>query len=133
MDKRITVFMLLIVCAIVFFSVPAASGFVTLAKRHTLRITASANPAPISSGGTTQLDANATDNKGHTATFKWSDNGAGGTFTPGTDVKNPSWTGPGNTTAEAVERNLKVTATCSDKRPLKVSVTLKVPEKPKKN
>ena len=81
---------------------------------HTLKVTASAAPTTISSGGTTASTAVATDSQGHTGfTWAWSDGGAGGTFSPSAQVQNPVYKGPGNTGTTNAVRTLTVTATCS--------------------
>jgi hypothetical protein len=80
---------------------------------HALTVSASALPNPVSCGATTQLSATATDNLGHgIASWSWTDNGAGGTFSPSAAVQNPTWTAPGNYTGQALQRQLTVTATC---------------------
>jgi len=81
--------------------------------RHALSVSASAVPGAIASGAPTQLNAQATDSWGDAiASWSWSDNGAGGAFSPSANVKNPTWKAPGSRTG-TVQRTLTVTATCS--------------------
>jgi uncharacterized repeat protein (TIGR02543 family) len=80
---------------------------------HNITVNAGANPTAVASGGTTQLSASATDNLGHSiASWHWSDNGAGGTFS-NANSQNPTWTAPGNLTSTTANRHLTVNATCS--------------------
>jgi subtilisin family serine protease len=83
---------------------------------YSITITAaSADPAEVPSGGTTQLSAAAEDSLGHTTfTWSWSDNGAGGTFAPGAAAQNPTWTAPGNTGPDPVAHHLTLTVTSTE-------------------
>jgi hypothetical protein len=97
---------------------------------HNLMVTASANPATVPNRGTTQLSASASDSAGHTITsWKWSDNGAGGVFTPSAAVKNPTWKAPGHTGTGPVQRRLTVTATCGGSPSVSASDMVIVTEK----
>jgi len=51
--------------------------------------------------------------RGHTEiAWAWSDNGAGGGFSPSAAVRSPSYTAPVNATSAAKAVTLTVTATC---------------------
>ena len=105
-------------------------GRLTLPPPHTLTITSvSANPTAVESGGTAQLNASAADSYGHgIASWAWSDDGAGGTFSPGPNVQSPSWRGPGNRTGSPLQRRLTVTATCNGSPSISASAAATVTE-----
>ncbi len=85
---------------------------------HTLSVTASASPATVASGGSTDLTGSATDSYGDgIATWAWDDGGAGGTFSDAT-AQNPSYTAPANTTDGDATITLTLTATCNNASPV---------------
>jgi hypothetical protein len=89
---------------------------------HTVTVTASATPATIASGGTTTLNAAGTCSLGHTGlAWQWSDGGAGGAFSPGATVQNPSYTAAANTSGSSRVVTLTLTATCKWVAPWVVS------------
>jgi hypothetical protein len=108
-----------VTCVWVVPSISASANVtVTSAPPHALMVTAWASPTALASDGSTVLSAVATDNKGHTGlTYAWSDNGAGGAFSPSAAVASPTYTPPANTSAVAVTRTLTVTVTCTASSP----------------
>ena len=108
---------------------PAASAsydmYITEEFHPALTVLASADPETVANGGTVQLNASLVDPLGHDVTsWSWSDNGAGGVFSPGADAQNPTWTAPGNDTDYPVERQLTVTATCEQGKAGSADVTV---------
>ena len=97
---------------------------------HTITVAASATPTTVASGGTTTLTASAVDSLNQTGfTWAWSDNGAGGTFSPSATAQNPTYKPAANTTAQAVVRTLTVTVTCSTlATPVSASTSVKLTE-----
>ncbi len=93
------------------------SGSMTLTVQsvaHTLTVSAGASPATVASGGAASLSASASDSLGHMiATWSWSDDGAGGSFSPSPSMQNPTYTAPVNTTDAARQVTATVTATCA--------------------
>ncbi|MFB3880267.1 MAG: glycoside hydrolase domain-containing protein [Armatimonadota bacterium] len=80
---------------------------------HLVTATASASPTTIASGGSVSLSATVTDSLPHSGfAYAWSDNGAGGTFSPSASVRSPTWVAPPNTSGAPVARRLTVTVTC---------------------
>ncbi len=98
--------------------VPSASGraFVSLSvlpPSHTVTVTASASPGIIPSGGSTTLSASAVDNQDHGGlAWSWSDNDAGGTFSPSNTVANPTYVAPTNSSGSDRTVTLTASATC---------------------
>ena len=85
-------------------------------------LSAAANPSIVGPGGTTSLSASYSDSLAHgTATYAWSDGGAGGTFTPSPSVPNPTYTAPAHTTGSAHTLTLQVSAHSSDEVPTNTS------------
>jgi|GEM_PF-5100551 len=114
-------------------STPLGSGVQCLylgeVSFHMIYIDISAAPRLLDSGGITQLGATAEDNEGHEIiAWHWSDNGAGGTFSPSAEVQNPTWTAPGNRTGRPVSRLLTVAATCNGDPSLTISADIQVVE-----
>jgi hypothetical protein len=92
----------------------SADVSVTEQSSHTISVSAAALPTTIEPMGSTNLTATVSDNWGHgTAIWSWSDNGAGGTFTPNANVQSPVWTPPLNNTGATITAMLSVTATCN--------------------
>jgi hypothetical protein len=92
----------------------ASTTLTVQSAAHTLSVSAGASPSTLASGGTASLSASATDSLGHaTATWSWSDGGAGGSFSPSLSAQNPLYTAPVNTTDSARRIALAVTATCA--------------------
>ncbi len=74
-------------------------------------MTASAAPTTVVSGGTTALSMTGVDSLGHTGlAYQWSDNGAGGTFSPSATAQNPTYTAPVNGTGAATNVTLTASA-----------------------
>jgi len=97
------------------------SGSTTLTVQsvaHTFSVSASCDPDAVDSGGVTSLDASATDSQGHSVTWLWTDNGAGGTFSPSATVPNPTYTAPENTSPDDLIVTLTATGTCDGPDPL---------------
>jgi len=112
-----------------------ASGSVEVIEEppteHSVNVTATAEPAAVPSGGTTQLGATASDSLGHgIALWEWTDNGAGGAFSPSRYVQSPTWTAPENFTDVTLHYCLTVTATCSGLPPTSGSSDVYVDEAP---
>jgi hypothetical protein len=92
---------------------------------HILSVTASADPGTVDSGGTTDLSASCVDPRGHgIATWSWSDGGAGGSFSPSANVRNPTYTAPANGGDTDLIVTLTVTATCNGLEPVSGSGTV---------
>ena len=73
--------------------------------------TASASPTTVANKGSIVLTATAVDALGHTGlAWSWSDNGAGGTFSPSATVQNPTYIAAANTTGSARKISLTVSA-----------------------
>jgi len=88
---------------------------------HTFAVTANApSPAGVPSGGSATLSASFADSRpGHSAvSWSWHDGGAGGTFSPGANVQNPTYTAPANTGDSNVVITLTVSASCDGPEPL---------------
>ena len=74
---------------------------------HTIQITTAATgaPNPVPSSGSVTLDVVATDSYDHALSYSWQATcpalPSTGTFTPGPDVKAPTWTAPRNITGTA--------------------------------
>ncbi len=80
---------------------------------HTVTVTASAAPSTIPSGGSTSLSASAIDSEGHGGlAWSWSDNEAGGTFSPSNTVPDPTYTAPPNDSGDDETITLTASATC---------------------
>jgi len=85
----------------------------SVAVAHAVTVTASASPTTIASGGTTALTMSAVDSQGHTGlAWQWSDNGAGGTFSPSATVPNANYTAAANTTGGPRTITLTATGIC---------------------
>lgn len=103
------------------------TGTVNLTVRsHHLNITAgpSVSPTTVGSGGQTACTVAATDSLGHAVNYLWSDNGAGGSFSPSAATQNPTYTAPANNTGSNVTVTLRATATCSQNASLSTSGTV---------
>jgi len=86
---------------------------------HTFEVSAFADPETVPSAGTTSLTASYTDSRTHSATgWSWDDAGAGGTFVPSADMRNPGYTAPVNATGSDVLVTLTVSASCDGTDPL---------------
>ena len=80
---------------------------------HVVTAAAAASPATIASGGSVSLAATVTDSLPHSGfVYAWSDNGAGGIFSPSAAVQRPTWVAPPNTSGRPIARTLTVTTTC---------------------
>ncbi len=80
---------------------------------HTVTVAATATPSTIASGASVKLSATATDGLKHTGlVYSWTDNGAGGTFSPSAAVKAPTYVPMPNTSGNDRIITLTVTATC---------------------
>jgi|GEM_PF-623776 len=90
-------------------------------EAHTLSVAASVSPSTTDSGGTADLTAAATDSRGHTVSYAWSDGDAGGIFSPSPFAQSPTYTAPANRTGADVLVTLTVTATCDGPSPLSAS------------
>ena len=89
------------------------TDLITVTAAHTVTVTATATPSTFLSGGTTQLLATAVDSSGHGGlAYAWSDNGAGGSFSPSATVRNPVYTAAVNSTGSAKTITFSVTVTC---------------------
>jgi hypothetical protein len=101
---------------------------------HALTVSASAEPRVVMWKGRTQLYATADDTFGHgIAEWAWSDNGAGGSFSPSASVQNPSYRVSANATAATTTIILSVRATCDGPSPLTASCYLGLIVEPKPN
>jgi len=66
------------------------------------------------SDGSTQLSASAVDHLAHhIASWVWSDDDAGGSFSPSATAQNPTYTAPVNATADDQVISLTVVAACN--------------------
>ncbi len=80
---------------------------------HSLTVEAQSSTTQVNSGASLPLTATYFDSLGHTGeAWNWSDNGAGGTFTPSPDVQNPTYLAPVNHTGRPLSVTLTVTGTC---------------------
>lgn len=109
----------------------SASDSITLTQRsvtHVLNVYARCTPTTVDSGGVASLSAEFSDSQGHDCAWLWSDNGAGGIFSPSELVRGPSYTAPENISGSDLTVTLTVTATCNGPEPLtdSDSVTLTV-------
>jgi hypothetical protein len=101
---------------------------------HALTVSASADPSVVTWKGRTQLYATADDTFGHgIAEWVWSDNGAGGSFSPSASVQNPSYRIPASATTITTTVILSVRATCDGPSPLTASSYLGLIVEPKPN
>jgi len=93
---------------------PGAIGYANATiYPHVLTVTAAADPEVVNSGGATSLTASFSDSRGHgVASWAWSDNGAGGAFSPSATAQNPTYTAAANTGTEAIVVDLTVNAIC---------------------
>ena len=86
---------------------------VTSTSGHTVTATAAASPTTVASGGSVALTGTAVCSEGHTGPgWSWSDNGAGGTFSPSANVQNPTYHVPPNTSGHDVIVTLTLTGIC---------------------
>jgi hypothetical protein len=77
------------------------------------------SPATVSSGGAATLSATPSDSRLHGAVnWSWTDNGAGGSFSPSATVQSPTYDAPANTTDNDLIVTLSVSATCDGPVPL---------------
>ncbi len=100
---------------------------------HTLVVSGTASPASVTWKGRSQLSAAANDSLGDgIAHWLWSDNGAGGSFSPSAQVQNPVYKVAANSSAASAGVVISVTATCDGASPLTASgyLTLVVQPKP---
>jgi hypothetical protein len=98
---------------------------------HDLVVQANTSSNSIACAGSVSLSASANDNRGHGIdSWLWSDNGAGGIFSPSATVQNPQWTAPGNWTGQALSRQLTVTATCDGDPAISGSAGVAISEQP---
>ncbi len=82
---------------------------------HYISVTANATPSDLASGETTTLSAGATDSQGDPIiTWRWSDGGAGGSFSPSATVQNPAYQAPINTNGTDMTIRLTVSAGCAE-------------------
>jgi hypothetical protein len=101
---------------------------------HALTVSAFADPSVVTWKGRTQLYATADDTSGHgIAEWVWSDNGAGGSFSPSASVQNPSYRVPANATTITTTVILSVRATCDGPSPLTASSYLGLIVEPRPN
>ena len=83
------------------------------AGNNTITVHAAAAPTTLASGAATTLSMSATDSLGHTGlAYQWSDNGAGGTFSPSATAEDPTYTAPVNKTG--VPLSISLTASAVD-------------------
>jgi len=92
---------------------------------HSFWVTVSSpQPAVLTGGGTSQLNATYTDWQGHgLSSWVWSDGGAGGVFSPSPDVPNPTYAVPLGAMAADTVIALTVTATCDGPEQLSDTAT----------
>lgn len=92
---------------------------------HSFWVTVSSpQPAVLTGGGTSQLNATYTDWQGHgLSSWIWSDGGAGGVFSPSPDVPNPTYTVPLGAMAANTVIALTVTSTCDGPEQLSGTAT----------
>ena len=108
--------------------VGAASATIIM---HVGEVTAAVDPDTVNSSGVTSLSATFTDSRGHgVASWLWTDNGAGGAFSPSPSVQSPTYTAPANTSSDALVIDLTVTATCDGAPALVVSDSVSVMVRP---
>ena len=101
---------------------------------HALSVSVSAEPMVVMWKGRTQLYATADDTLNHgIAEWAWSDNGAGGSFSPSASVQNPSYRVAANATAATTTVILSVRAICDGPAPLTASGYLGLIVEPKPN
>ena len=101
---------------------------------HALSVSVSAEPMVVMWKGRTQLYATADDTLNHgIAEWAWSDNGAGGSFSPSASVPNPSYRVAANATAATTTVILSVRAICDGPAPLTASGYLGLIVEPKPN
>jgi hypothetical protein len=99
---------------------------------HTFVVRAYADPPVVSWKGKSNLTAYADDSLDHEiAAWRWSDNGAGGSFSPSADIPNPTYRAPANDTQGEELVILQVTATCAGNEALSAEAfaTLLIEEK----
>jgi hypothetical protein len=95
-------------------------------------VSAYADPSVVTWKGRTQLYATADDSLGHgIAEWTWSDNGAGGSFSPSASVQNPSYRVPANGSTDTTTIIISVRATCDGPSPLTASGYLGLVVEPK--
>jgi hypothetical protein len=93
-------------------AIPYPSDTLTISG-HAITISILADPLVIPSGGSVQLAASATDQKGHSiASYSWDDGGAGGVFLPSATTTGPAYAAPENTTGADLGVTLTLSATC---------------------
>ncbi|MCE5313979.1 MAG: Ig-like domain-containing protein [Armatimonadota bacterium] len=88
----------------------------TVRPEHTVTIESGPTlvPSEIDSEGSTQCSASAIDSYDDGISYHWSDNNAGGSFSPSADVRQPIYTAPANDTGADITITLTCTATCTD-------------------
>ncbi|MBN1461514.1 MAG: S-layer homology domain-containing protein [Armatimonadetes bacterium] len=97
----------------------AATSITVAPAAHTLVVRAYANPSIVSWKGKTYLSAYAEDSLDHEiAEWHWSDNGAGGSFTPSANIPNPTYRASANDTVGQEFVILEVTAVCAGEEPI---------------
>ena len=100
---------------------------------HHIVLAPFADPSVIGSGKTTQIRTETWAVPGPThgfASWSWSDNGAGGVFSPNAHVQSPTWTAPSNSSDVPVTYCLTVTGTCADSPSVSASEDLYVVVEP---
>jgi hypothetical protein len=103
------------------------SGLAVLMIRpvdHALTVAMECDPALLASGGTTECTAVLIDTRDHdAASWSWSDDGAGGVFSPSSSVRTPTYTAPHNTTESDIAVHLTVSAICGGPEPLQAQAS----------
>ena len=99
-------------------AIPDDAGFVYLwipPLSHTFALTQpTATPNPVASGGPVGIAVGYADSLQHeVASWRWTDGGAGGSFWPSSEVQNPAYLAPINTSLADMEIRLTVSATCA--------------------
>ncbi|MCE5323468.1 lectin like domain-containing protein [bacterium] len=70
-------------------------------------------PSTVGPGESVACSATAVDSRGDLLKYRWTDSGAGGTFSPSASVQNPTYTAPANATDGDKHISITCTATCT--------------------
>ncbi|MEN6357981.1 MAG: lectin like domain-containing protein [Armatimonadota bacterium] len=92
----------------------SASAQLIVTGGHVVTLTGpTLTPSTIDPGKTTVCAITAIDSRCDLLKYRWSDSGAGGTFSPSVSAQNPTYTAPTNTTDGDKHINITCTATCT--------------------
>ncbi|MHB9036292.1 MAG: dockerin type I domain-containing protein [Armatimonadota bacterium] len=105
----------------------------TIEPPHTITFTTdpAVTSTTINSAGSISCSAAATDSRGHTVAYAWSDGGKGGSFSPSASSQNPTYTAAANNTGANVTVTLTCVASCSQDASVKATGQASLTVRPK--